>query len=92
MKYTTALTYALSAASLATAQLGIDDSDVPLICRQVCQPLISLSVLCSSESSTDSSCICDNTSFDVINLGSMCAICAEQANALNDGTISPPPT
>jgi hypothetical protein len=85
MKTSTALALLASTASLATAQLGIDDTDVPNICRQICQPLISLSVLCSSESSTDSSCICENTSFDVVNLGSMCAICAEQANALNSG-------
>jgi hypothetical protein len=65
--------------------LGIDDTDVPAVCAPICKPLIDLSSACSSDSSTDSDCICSNTSFNVKDLGSMCAICCQQANSLNDG-------
>ncbi|KIW09348.1 uncharacterized protein PV09_00249 [Verruconis gallopava] len=83
MMYINNIAFALAALSAVSA-LGINESDVPSVCATICKPLVQLSDACSSSSSTDSSCICKNTSFDVVNLGSMCAICCQQANSLGD--------
>jgi hypothetical protein len=69
---------------------GITDGDVPTACKDVCRPLIQLSSVCMGNGGTApqiESCICKNTSFDVVSLGSLCAICITQTNAVTDSTL-----
>jgi hypothetical protein len=71
---------------LITAE-GITNGDVPTACQAVCRPLVELSSVCQNNGGTADqieNCICKNTSFDVISLGSLCAICITQTNAVTD--------
>ncbi|QDS70136.1 hypothetical protein FKW77_005689 [Venturia effusa] len=84
MRYSTisSLVIAFATSSLA---MGLSDGDVPAICKSVCRPLIQLSSTCTSSTggltSAESDCICKNTSFNVKEIGSNCAICITQSNA-----------
>jgi len=80
MKYSITLPIVLASLAYTVSALGINDADVPTACQTICRPLVQLSNACTSGSSTDSSCICDNKSFDVLSIGSACAICCQQNN------------
>jgi hypothetical protein len=70
---------------------GITNGDVPTACQAVCRPLVQLSSVCQNNGGTADqieNCICKNTSFDVISLGSLCAICITQTNAVTDSMSS----
>jgi len=80
----------IPAIRLVVAQAVINESDVPASCKTICQPLVQLSGTCnaggSSSASTD--CICKNTSFNVIQVGSLCAICLTQTSSGTPGLSS----
>lgn len=72
-------------------------SDVPSTCKTICGPMVSLSNTCSISTSTkptaqetilETRCICTNNSFDVENIGALCASCIGQNGATTDSETS----
>ncbi|KAK7423816.1 hypothetical protein QQZ08_008859 [Neonectria magnoliae] len=80
---------------LASADLQLDNDDVPNACRDICQPIVTLTQRCEvdlrgdddtdrNENRLEAQCVCTNDSFDVASIAALCHDCVRQNIRNND--------
>ncbi|KAK7409109.1 hypothetical protein QQX98_008717 [Neonectria punicea] len=80
---------------LASADLQLDNDDVPNACRDICQPIVTLTQRCEvdlrgnddtdrNENRLEAQCVCTNDSFDVASIAALCHDCMRQNIRNND--------
>ncbi|KPM37262.1 hypothetical protein AK830_g9329 [Neonectria ditissima] len=73
---------------LASADLQLDNDDVPNACKDICQPIVTLTQRCEvdlrgddndrNENRLEAQCVCTNDSFDVASIAALCHDCIRQ--------------